>query len=299
MSQELLEHNRSCPICGSSASNLWREGNLNLESFASKSHLMFSCTNLEHGLHFPIRECNSCQAKFCSPCPSQPSLEALYSAVIDDTYLKYEEARRIAARETLKRLPVKKGKLLEVGSYTGVFLEEAQNFGFDCYGIEPSKAAVDLCKKRGLKVEQGVLPGPIPWDTKFDLVVMWDVLEHLYDPVATVKSIKHLLTPGGEFHFTTIRLDCLFAKLLGKKWPWYMPMHIDYFETDSLKRLVTNAGFQSVEILNNFHYSNTRYLETKLKSMRFPLNILGSILTFVPTFNIRVSLGDTVYVRAK
>jgi len=128
---------------------------------------------------------------------------------------------------------------------------------------------------------------------------MWDVMEHLYEPAATIKSIKNLLVPGGEFHFTTIRIDCLFAKLLGKKWPWYMPMHLDYFETKSLLDLCKAAGFNSVDISNNFHYSNTRYLETKLKSMSFPLNILGGILNFVPTFNIRVSLGDTVYVRAK
>jgi SAM-dependent methyltransferase len=260
---------------------------------------MFSCTNLEHGLHFPIRECKSCKAKFCSPCPTQASLDTLYSAVVDETYLKYEEARRLAARETLKRLPIKKGKLLEVGSYTGVFLEEAQKFGFECYGIEPSSAAVAICKKRGLKVEQGALPGSIPWDIKFDLVVMWDVMEHLYDPLVTVQTIKNMLVPGGEFHFTTIRIDCLAAKILGRKWPWYMPMHIDYFEIPSIKNLCLKAGFESIDIKDNFHYSNTRYLEKKLKSMSFPLNIFGSMLSLVPTFNIRVALGDTVYVRAK
>lgn len=290
---------RPCPLCGCAESRLYREGNFTLESGTADMSGAFSCTNVEHGRHFPIRRCDSCQFVYCSPCPTSDSLEGLYSSVVDPTYVQFEDARRVAVREVIRRLPISSGRLLEVGCYTGIFLEEAQRAGFECYGIEPSRAAVDLCVERGLRVAQGFVDHPLPWDVKFDLVVMWDVLEHLHDPLNAVRSIRELVAPGGEFHFTTVRIDCMFARILGRRWPWFMPMHLLYFERHSLETMLRQAGFGDYSIGNNFHYSQVRYLEKKLKGMPFPLSVAGHLLSLLPNLTVRVSLGDTVYVRAK
>jgi SAM-dependent methyltransferase len=219
--------------------------------------------------------------------------------VVDPTYVRFEDARRIAAREVIRRLPASRGRLLEVGCYTGIFLEEAQRAGFDCYGIEPSRAAADLCAQRGLRVAQGFVDQPLPWDTKFDLVVMWDVMEHLHDPLNAVRCIRELLAPGGEFHFTTVRIDCPFARIVGRRWPWFMPMHLIYFERESIEHMMRLAGFEECSIRNHFHYSQIRYLEKKLKRMQFPLSIGGHLLWLLPNLTVRISLGDTVYVSTK
>lgn len=299
MTARWIVRERPCPLCGSSDSRLYREGNFTIEDNAADMSGAFSCTNVEHGRHFPLRRCAQCQLVFCSPAPSMECLEGLYSSVVDPIYVRFEDARRIAARELVRRLPISRGRLLEVGCYTGIFLEEAQRNGFDCYGLEPSRDAANLCVQRGLRVAQGFVNDPPPWDTKFDIVVMWDVIEHLHDPLNAVRCIRELLAPGGEFHFTTVRIDCLFARVLGRRWPWFMPMHLTYFEQRSIENLVRLAGFEGCRISSSFHYSQIRYLESKLKGMRCPLSLGGHLLSLLPNLTVRVALGDTVYVSTK
>lgn len=299
MTARWIVQERPCPLCGSADSRLYREGNFTIEDETADMSGAFSCTNVEHGRHFPLRRCSHCQLVFCSPSPTKECLEDLYSSVVDPTYVRFEDARRIAAREVIRRLPISRGRLLEVGCYTGIFLEEAQRAGFDCYGIEPSRSAADLCVQRGLRVAQGFVDHPLPWDGKFDIVVMWDVMEHLHDPLNAVRCIRELVAPGGEFHFTTVRIDCLFARILGQRWPWFMPMHLIYFERESIESMMRLAGFEECSIKSNFHYSRIRYLEGKLKGMQFPLSLCGHLLSLLPNLTVKVSLGDTVYVSAK
>jgi len=159
--------------------------------------------------------------------------------------------------------------------------------------------ASERARARGLEVVQGVFPCTLPWDFQFDVIVLWDVIEHVWHPTNFISELAQHLRPNGEIHFTTIRVDCLIARLLGSRWPWYMPMHLTYFEERSLQRMISAAGLREPSIRSNFHYADLDYVVKKLRHMRFPLNALGGILSFLPSLRLKISLGDTCYVQAR
>ena len=90
----------------------------------------------------------------------------------------------------------------EVGSIDelqagGAFLEAAGRFGYDSWGIEPSWFLVSKGKQRGLQIEQGLIENHSFAPASFDMVILWDVIEHLLDPLDALCRIRSLLKSGG------------------------------------------------------------------------------------------------------
>src|SRR4051794_9755836 len=104
----------SCPVCLMDNSKVLHEADIDLKriSFSYEKHPDFNKT-------FRVLRCLSCSHVFCSPLPD--NIDSLYEDVIDDEYLRYEDARRKTGIELLKTLKKykKSGKLLDVGCATG------------------------------------------------------------------------------------------------------------------------------------------------------------------------------------
>ena len=90
----------------------------------------------------------------------------------------------------------------------------------------------------------------------FDVITLWDVLEHFYDPVDELRRIYALLRPEGTFLFSTLMIDNWFARLLGKRWPWLMDMHLFYFTEPTLHDMLRQTGFAVMESRNYCHMVN-------------------------------------------
>ena len=121
------------------------------------------------------------------------------------------------------------GRLLEIGSSVGLFLDEAQRRGWDATGIEPSRWAAEKARGLGVRVFNGALDEFVPNDGPFDVVASWDVWEHLDDPMKALDRTFELLRPGGILVFTTLNMGGFGAKLFRGRWPWFMRMHLHYF----------------------------------------------------------------------
>ena len=104
----------------------------------------------------------------------------------------------------------------------------------------------------------------------FDVVTMWDVLEHLYDPEGQLREIKGMLKPDGKLIFSTIMIDNWFPRLAGPEWPWLMDMHLFYFTECSIADLVERAGFEILESRKYCHVVTVEYLLEKLGSLGVP-----------------------------
>ena len=86
--------------------------------------------------------------------------------------------------------------MLEVGSYTGMFLKIARQRGFDVLGVEPSVWASSYARETmGIPTVTGSVES-IPADKPFDVVCSWDVLEHVADPMEQLKQINQRLFPA-------------------------------------------------------------------------------------------------------
>jgi 2-polyprenyl-3-methyl-5-hydroxy-6-metoxy-1,4-benzoquinol methylase len=103
-----------------------------------------------------------------------------------------------ALRKLAKRLPPAGAKVLDIGTASGAFLDAATKYGYDAWGLEPSMLRVDMGKRRGLQIEQGVIENHSFAPASFDMATLWDVIEHIPDPAAALRHVHALLKPGGR-----------------------------------------------------------------------------------------------------
>jgi SAM-dependent methyltransferase len=99
----------------------------------------------------------------------------------------------------------------------------------------------------------------------YDAVTLWDVIEHLADPAAELRHLHRLMRPGGILAVSTMDVDAAAARLLGRRWPWYMQMHLFYFSRRTLARLVEQTGFEVVETRRHRRIVRVSYLLSRLE----------------------------------
>jgi len=146
-----------------------------------------------------ICRCEECGYVFDNPRPTQREIVAFYSQRGKyDSWLEEEQSRNLLWRRRLKILKRFRGSgsLLDVGTGTGQFLALAKNC-FTVKGTEVSESAVRIASERyGLDVTQGPIE-ELQFESRFDVVTLFHVLEHVPDPLATVRRCRQLLNPGG------------------------------------------------------------------------------------------------------
>lgn len=261
----------SCKMCGNNYTvELYPprgEARTDAAAYSVSSH-----TARSHGR---ILQCLRCGVTFMEPKLGADALVAAYAAVEDPAYLAHIHAREHTFEYNLARVihHVAPGdRVLDVGSYCGVFLRVAERRGIDISGIEPSGWAVRAARQlTNRPVYQGTLKDVPPQAAPFDVVTAWDVLEHLYDPEAELHAINQLLRPGGRLMLSTLMIDNWFPRLTGRHWPWLMDMHLYYFTEGNLVDLLHRAGFVIVESRKYCHIITLAYLCSKLASLGVPL----------------------------
>ncbi len=209
------------------------------------------CTSPYLGEHGEIWACPGCGLAYQALDGDPAELLAGYADVEDPLYLTEEQQRRAEFRELLERVEAHRepGTMLEVGSFAGLCLDEAAKRGWAPTGLEPSRWAASHAREAyGAEVLDGTL-ADAPWGPgSFDAVVMWDVLEHVPDPLADLRRMRELAVAGGVVALTTVNIAGRSARLLRGRWPWLMRMHLWYFTPASLRLLFVKAGFAAVHI---------------------------------------------------
>jgi ubiquinone/menaquinone biosynthesis C-methylase UbiE len=230
-----------------------------------------------------------------------------YQAVEDPLYLEEREGRVLTFQHHLHPLHKITGepagrRLLDVGCYTGIFIEIANTAGWDALGVDPSAWAVNEARKTGLKVVEGTLSTvPFP-DEHFDVITMWDVIEHLGDPAGELARAHQLLRPGGTLVVHTMDLDSLFARTMGGRWPWLMEMHLFYFTRQTLRNMVESAGFRVIRSLPQGRYTRLGYLATRVRAFSRPVAwLMERVISIfgMGSMAVPINLGDLVTLYAR
>jgi 2-polyprenyl-3-methyl-5-hydroxy-6-metoxy-1,4-benzoquinol methylase len=162
--------------------------------------------------------------------------------------LSYFDKRHGAMLELIERHAPRVGRLLEVGAGAGFFLKSAERKGWDVAGVELSAEAVKFASARldldvrREQAEQMTFP-----PASFDVVVMFDVVEHLLDPLVSLQRVGGALRPGGVLIISTPNFNALTRFALGANWAVLSPAeHLWNFSAHSLDRMLRRAGFSSV-----------------------------------------------------
>lgn len=203
---------------------------------------------------WPIVRCRRCGLAFVGRAIPDDELIALYDegyyedpqAQGYDGYSAAEDHKRAHNRTLLDEIERLRppGDILEIGCAYGYFLDEARRRGWRVMGIEPSVHAARAASEL-LGVSIPTTPfSELPAEPEsLDAVAMWDVIEHLPNPRATLEKAAAALRPGGVIAISTGNIGSLTARLQGADWSLITPpWHQFYFSKRTLRRLLADVG---------------------------------------------------------
>ena len=219
---------------------------------------------------FDVIECKICGFKHSIPIPTEDELEKVYQ---QDYYTQEKPLYIERNQEDLEwwnmvythryeiienHLPDKQRSMLDIGSGPGFFLLNGKKRGWKVKGIEPSDQAAEHCRELGLDIENIFFSEQTAVGLeRFDAVNMGEVLEHIPDPASLLKLVHHQLNDNGMLCIIVPNdfnpFQIVLRDHLGFK-PWWVapPHHINYFDFDSLGKLVERCGFEVVHKESTF-----------------------------------------------
>lgn len=239
-----MAHLSSCPLC--------RKKNLEV-LFKKGSRKFVKCFN--DGF------------VFITPQPSAKELHRIYNERYFDSeesrdktcigYWAYIDERPLLLEYFDRKLDLvekytKKRKILDVGCGHGFCLEAAKKRGFNAVGIDVSGYAVEYAKEHGCKAFLTDIYKAGFKDTSFDVITIFQLIEHVPNPVKFMKEVKRILKPGGHVILTTPNHGGYLKKLMGKNWFSYRHQeHLFFFSPKSIDFLLEKAGFASIAFLKD------------------------------------------------
>ena len=287
-----------CNLCG--ADDYTEHIASTLSPHKSGDWHVYACTSGGYGRHGPIVKCNQCGFVYANPRRQSDDVLEIYETVKDPLYLEERQGRILTFKHHLQPMeaftgPAQHRRLLDVGAYTGIFVDIAQHHGWDAMGIEPSEWAVQEARAQGLNMQLGTLEDATLPAEYFGVVTMWDVIEHVADPLRTLEAAWRVLEPGGYLIVHTMDINSLFSRLLGKRWPWYMEMHLFYFSRRTMSAMLNKVGFDTVWMGAQGRYLQASYLASRVTALipwlGRPLERLVTKL-HLHSCPLRINLGD-------
>ncbi|MFH1140035.1 MAG: class I SAM-dependent methyltransferase [Pseudomonadota bacterium] len=227
-----LAQTRPCPICG---------GGFDRPLFIKEG--------------FPHGRCDGCGLIFVNPVLRDERVLEHYRS--ESSWVQVLES---ATQVELDRLKYTYGldlagpylagnSLLDVGAGTGLFLKTAQALDFDPLGVELHRENAARLRREGFTVidrpleEAGLAPG------RFDLVSLWEVLEHIVHPDRLLEEIRRILKPEGVLLILVPNVDALSARVLHEKSGAFGGhSHVNCFNGPTLARLLSRTGFEVLEM---------------------------------------------------
>lgn len=206
-----------------------------------------------------VATCRSCGLSFMSPLPHDSDLNGVYEEEYFQAYSGFgiampaqSELPPARYRERLRKVQQQTGvgELLEVGPGNGAFLNFAQQSGWRVIGIETSRyAAQQAATRYGLDIRCGTLATANLSDDSFHIVHMSHVLEHLTDPIGSLKAVYRKLKPGGALiievpnEFENLQFRILSSLRMVRPYP-VRSTHVYFFTPVTLRRALQAAGFR-------------------------------------------------------
>jgi 2-polyprenyl-3-methyl-5-hydroxy-6-metoxy-1,4-benzoquinol methylase len=229
---ELAPALRACPVCGTSLS----------QHYLRK-------------LSLQLVRCQQCSMIYANPVLASLISGEFYEQSGESYYLSGPKLEsdyanvRFDRELRLFRRHSPAGSVLDVGCSSGAFLYQLNRRfpgGYQILGTDVSGPALNHAESAGVPVIRGDFLGENLIGRNFDAVTFWAVLEHLVEPKTFLEKAWSLLNPGGLCFILVPNMDSLAARLLGERYRYILPQHVNYFTRPTLMRLV-QPRFEVIE----------------------------------------------------
>jgi 2-polyprenyl-3-methyl-5-hydroxy-6-metoxy-1,4-benzoquinol methylase len=211
---------------------------------------------------YSVMRCPECGTGIVSP--RRADLESIY----DRSYWRSESPKTLGYQDYRAAEPLylktfrrrlsfalkdgpRGGRALDVGCAAGFCMAALRELGFDAYGVDVSaEIASHAIDRFGFDtVHIGSLDSAQFEEHSFDLITLWDVVEHVTDPTGLLRAARRVLKPDGLLVLETQNIDSAFARVLGPRWHHYKHAeHIFHFTPRAVRRLLGQSGF-GVQVL--------------------------------------------------
>ena len=201
-----------------------------------------------------------------------------------------------------------KSRVLDVDCAAGYFLRVMHDCGHDVHGVELSQAiAKEAIASLGAdRIHIGTLDDAataMNYEPRsFDLVTLWDVIEHVPDPQSVLRRIHGLIKPGGRLLLETQNVASRWARLLGRRWHHYKHHeHLYHFTPDTIRRLLQDCGFRTLEVGAGYagKYVSFAFLAERAGKLGRIPGILASPLALLRSWSLYVNPRDEIIVIAE
>jgi SAM-dependent methyltransferase len=296
-------HSTACAICRTegNAAELYA-ANFKPEDFSPQ---VFSARRLPDRVHYRIVRCNQCGLVRSDPVADPAAVAGLYQQSSFDYSTEVENLARTYG-SYLARLDsygVKRDSILEIGCGNGFFLTQARAQGYrEVRGVEPSAAAIQSAPDdvRGGIVCAMMRPGIFP-DRSFDVICMFQVLDHVFDPAALVQTCFQLLKPGGFVLSLNHNVEALSARVMKERSPIIDIEHTYLYSPATMSRLFSGSGFDVKEIIKVRNLYSLSYITRLVPVPGSVKKVLLKTLdgTGVGRLRIKVPLGNLCLIGRK
>ncbi|MBN1299258.1 MAG: class I SAM-dependent methyltransferase [Actinobacteria bacterium] len=228
-----------------------------------------------------IVRCLDCGLVYVNPRINAAVVSESYAGTIDKVYVQGASGRQQTFTQCAKKIDRWKkppGRLLDVGCAAGFFVNAAKKHGWDAAGVDPSNWLVKWgIENLGVKLYAGTLKDIGFGDKEFDVLTIWDVLEHVPDPAKELQECYRVLKKGGIIVINYPDFGSILSRLAGRRWWFLLSNHLYYFTEKTIRKYLENSGFKVEKFA--WHWQT------------LPLGYLAKILGIYSQSLSRLSMG--------
>jgi len=273
--QQILE-DVACNLCGSKDTRVVYPARYDLQQVADLQDKFKSSG--DERLIDRVVQCKRCGLRYVNPRMNISRVVKGYSEGTDERFVSQAAGRERTFARQLKFISkyVRKGRVLDIGTAGGSFLAVAKRQGWQVEGIEPNRW---LCKwaleHYSIPVRPGVLEDYRFPSNSFDMVTLWDVLEHTGDPGSVLTECQRILKPGGLLVLNVPDIDSLMHKAMGRRWFFYLSVHLYYFSKRTVRLILRKNGLTPILLKPHIQSLEFGYLLLRMEAYSKLLSKLG------------------------
>jgi len=303
----LLE-NILCPICKAKNYKILKKSTFNFDKYNFEKEINFFNSSSNHKLSQQLVECLKCELIYVNPRISSDIINKSYSYNEDIKFIDQNNERIESFKINLNRIinaisfQNKKFSILDVGSGGGAFIQSINSSFIDCDGIEPNEWLVNQAKKYygNVNLYPTTLSSFIK-NKKYELITYWDVFEHLTDINNEMFYINKFLKKDSYLILNIPDYGSIFRKLLRYNWPFFLDVHLYYFNRKTIELFMKKNQFKLIKKLKHVQILKLGFILKKAINFFPLLKIFNPIIRICSLDNLKIkyNVGQSIYIFKK